>query len=694
MYPPLPYMKPASKGNAQSINRSAAVAQFNKGNPDPLKSLCLKEISTCKDDFCHVNLGVIHARAGNHADALRTYLDGLGKFPNSSKIHANLSKIYLDQRKWQLACEHSKKAMDIDPGSAVALINHAYANNMLGLNATAEDSAREAVRLVPNHVGAMNNLANAILAQGRVQEAVGVYLKALNLSPTEDLAYTNLMLALMYDATADIGDITDLARRYSLQFERDVAKFSHDNSPIPHRRLRIGFISPDFTSHAVMYFAEPVLSRLPREQFEIYCYFTYAAGDAVTDRVKGYADKFTTVSMAHPEQVASTIKHDQVDILIDLAGHTAKSGLRAMAYKPAPVQVTWLGYPGTTGLRGIDWRITDHVADPTGSDSQYTEKLIRLPGCFAVYRPHIRSVVNAFQPEYQVSEPPVLRNGYITFGSCNNIAKISDESIAAWSEVLKRVPLSVMLIEGKDIDHPSLRERFESRFAQHDIRPERLRLVPRDSTKQYLTYHQIDICLDTFPLTGGTTTFDALWMGAPVVSLEGRTFRERLSTTILRNGGFKEDVCRTIDSYVEHAVTLGSDACKLADRRRGQRATMQASVLMDETRYVKLFSQALRMIWNEWCKSREPAGLPLGRPAPPGQDVLIEVNKQRITLPWALNWLRRLRKQIEESGTQEMLESSQALALAIVNVVPEQKEAVEVLIERQRRLEQHRTTAG
>jgi protein O-GlcNAc transferase len=672
----------SSTTNSKGERRKLVVKDYQQGKTEPLELLCLEEIKAGPtDDFAHTNLGVIRGRAARWTEAEALYKEGLARFPASASLHANYSKLCLDLRRWQEAYNFARKAADLNPKAQIAWLNASHACNMLGKGQEGEEAAREAVRLAPKQVGAWNNLANALVTQGRVAEAVQAYRKAIELQPDDALGYTNLMLALMYHADAGIDDVVALARAFSTRFEDPVEaeRFGHDQVALPERRLRVGFISPDFISHAVMYFAEPVLMRLPRQHFEVFCYFTYAAGDAVTVRLKAVVDGFRYVPEPDALATAKMIHDDRIDILIDLAGHTAKNGLRAMAYRPAPVQITWLGYPGTTGLKGIDWRITDHTADPPGADAHYTEKLVRLPGCFAVYRPHIRYPLHRFDARYQVAELPALRHGHITFGSCNNIAKISEQSVQAWCEVLRQVPGSRMLIEGKDLGREEATRKLRGMFAAGGVDEERLRFVQRDSANQYLTYHDIDIALDTFPLTGGTTTFDALWMGVPVVSVVGRTFRERLSMTILANGGFGEDVCATVGQYVARAVALAGDVPALAARRREQRGRMQRSVLMDEARYVDLFGQSLRMVWRQWCRQREPEGVAAGSEPPKGQDVLVSVNGRRITLLAAKARLARACVVAKRENTQQAWVLVSSLALALSSIVPEDPAAVSIL---------------
>ncbi len=667
----------AQPAPAQDPERKLALEAYFKGDMKPMKALCERLLAQNPDDvFGNTNLGLIKLKENNYKEAETLYVRGLKMAPKDKVLNTNMAKLMLDQRRWSEAAEHARRAAETDPTFEIAWLNHSYACHMLGKLKEAEASARKVLALNPKSDQALNNLANALKDQGRVREAILAYKEALEIAPQNAMLYTNLQLTALYDATTPLEEIVAVARKFAEVFETPVIskRKPHRNTPLPNRRLRLGFISPDFTNHAVTYFSEPVLARLPRSEFEIYCYYTYAGGDYVTERIKGWADRFRYVPIMDPEKTAQMIQDDEIDILVDMAGHTAKNGLQAMAYKPAPVQVTWLGYPGTTGLKSIDWRITDHVADPPGVETtQYSEGLVRLPGTFCVYRPHIRSVLHRFDERYQVKPAPCLENGYITFGCCNNIAKITPPSIAAWSRVLQGVPGSKMLIEGKGLDLPEATAGMREQFASHGIDESRLIFVARDTRQQYLTYHRIDIALDPFPLTGGTTTFDALWMGVPVVTLLGHCFRERLSGTIVAGGGFKENIATSVDAYVQRAVALASDPQALAAARPDVRTRMQASVLMDEPRYVKLFGQALRGMWQKWCAAQEPAAAAVA-PSLSEPELLVNINGRRITLAAAVALLRRLQR-----GDDKARMALPRVAQAILEVVPEQPDATAIL---------------
>lgn len=651
------------------------------GDERPLEELCRQTLNKWPADrVAHATLCQILTTRDEFSDAIEVLHRALEQDSDDPYIHLNLSHCYLSLRQHQLAQNHAKKACELHPNEARNWLNLSSACYHVEDLEPGAEAALRALELQPNLPGALTNLGTIRKAQGQVRESIGFFRRALQADPQRAMMHTNLLLAMLYDEDVSADQVKDVALGFARQFEEPLKRHwkPHSNLPLPERRLRVGFVSPDFTSHAVMYFAEPVITRLPRQQFEVFCYSTVPAGDSVTQRVKSLADRFRNIPEHQPDTSAGIIRDDQIDVLIDLAGHTAKTGLPAFAYRPAPVQVTWLGYPGTTGLESIQWRITDHTADPQDADSHYTEKLVRMPGCFAVYRPHIRHHLDRFDERYEVARTPALSNGFITFGSCNNIAKVGERCIDAWSRILRLVPGSKMLIEGKDFAKTSATQRLRTQFAAHGIDEERLIFVPRDTRRQYLTYHDIDIALDTFPLTGGTTTFDCLWMGVPIVSIIGKTFRERLSTSILYHGGFKEDLCADVDAYVARAVALAADVPALQARRSGQRVRMQTSVLMDEARYVRLFAQSLRMIWREWCREQlgaTPAGTTGGELE---AGLFVSVDGRR----WPL---ARARQELEawwngaQSRAEPVLARQRALALAALEVMPESELAARVL---------------
>jgi hypothetical protein len=271
-----------------------------------------------------------------------------------------------------------------------------------------------------------------------------------------------------------------------------------------------------------------------------------------------------------------------------------------LARKAAPVQVSWLGYPATTGLEAVDYKFTDEVTDPPNADAQYTERLYRMPTLFACYRPMSRQPLWRYQPRYLVRPTPALANGFITFGSCNNLGKVTDAVLALWGRILQAVPHSRLLIEGKNLDNVDFATRFRERCASLGLDPDRLDLVALHTDNQYLTYHRIDIALDPFPLTGGTTTLDVLWMGVPLVSMVGASFKSRMGTGILTYLGRTEWLAESPEQYIEIAQKLAADVQRLNDLRLGLRAELEQSALMREDIFNHYFEEGLRTMWLRW----------------------------------------------------------------------------------------------
>ena len=666
-----------AQGDAFEAEKASALTAYRAGRNEALEQLCRRRLGDNPGDVWAVAaLAQVLLARQDVESAVAITAAAVAAAPAELNHRLNLTHFLIQVKRYGEALTHAQVAAEMAPDNARVWINLASSCYHAEQFEASIDASRRALALVPDHHMALNNLATALKAQGRIPEAVTTYRKALALDPNNAVTHTNLLLTLMYDASTPVTEIVEVARQFARQFEAPhwgrQAPFR--NVAVPERRLRVGFISPDFSNHAVMYFAEPVLARLPRDQFEVYCYYTYAGSDFIMRRVKGIADHFRTISPTDGDSAAAVIRADEIDILIDIAGHTAKNGLLAMCRKPAPVQATWLGYPGTTGLRGIDWRITDHTADPPGAESLYSEGLIRLPGTFCVYRPHIRSVQHRYDPQFEVKPLPALVNGHITFGCCNNIAKITMPTLDAWGQILSALPTSRLLVEGKDLTSAATSRWLREQLAARGVSEDRLILVSRDPRQQYLTYHRIDIALDPFPLTGGTTTFDAMWMGVPVVTLLGNTFRERLSGTILAGGGFLENITSSPEAYIARVLALAADVPALSQMRSALRTRMQGSVLMDESRFVRLFGDALRGMWRHWCHAQEPWGLKPGQPVPAGQDILINMGGRRITLPSALALIQRW----WQGGEQERREATK-LAIEILQVVPDQAEATALL---------------
>jgi protein O-GlcNAc transferase len=405
-----------------------------------------------------------------------------------------------------------------------------------------------------------------------------------------------LPLALNYQPGADPAEILREANAYA---ERHAASLTAAAKPHPARslegrRLRIGYVSADFREHPVAYFLEPILAAHDHQGFEIFCYADVRQPDAVTRRLQGYADQWRSLVGSSDEEAAELIRRDGIDILVDLSGHTGGNRLPVFARKPAPVQASYLGYLGTTGLPAIDYYLTDAHADPPGlTDAHYQEQLVRLPECGFCYAPG---------PAPEVSpELPARQAGRVTFGSLNSVAKLSEEVLALWARVLAAVAGSRVVLRtgaGRRAE-----ERVRGGLAGHGVSPERVLLLGQTATRfDYLKLYQaVDLGLDPFPYNGVTTTCDALWMGVPVLTLAGGTCVSRQGVRFLRAVGLDELIAETPEAYVRLATEVAGDLARLSALRRGLRERMSHSPLMDAAQFTRHLEAAYRGLWERWA---------------------------------------------------------------------------------------------
>jgi len=405
-----------------------------------------------------------------------------------------------------------------------------------------------------------------------------------------------LILALHLHPHHDTGTIPDEHQRWNRQFSDPVKEFVRPqaNDPTAARRLRIGYVSPDFRDHPVGRYLLPLLERHDREQFEILCYSGVARPDWLTGRLRALAGGWRTTLGISDARLAEMIREDRVDILVDLALHTLENRLPVFAHRPAPVQVTWLGYPGSPGLPSIGYRLTDAWMDPPGQGTASSvEEPVRLPGCWCCYDPLGES------PE--ISQLPAASTGRLTFGSLNHFAKVHEGVLALWRRVLDAISGSrlVMFCPAE-----SARERVRAFFGARGIAAERVELVGHLPRWEYLRlYQRIDIGLDPLPCNGMTTTCDAVWMGVPVLTLPGEMPVSRAGLSLLSTIGLAKLVAQSEEDYVRLAVELAADLPRLAHLRTTLRPRMQASPLMDAPRFARNIEAAYRKMWQAWCAS-------------------------------------------------------------------------------------------
>jgi predicted O-linked N-acetylglucosamine transferase (SPINDLY family) len=377
---------------------------------------------------------------------------------------------------------------------------------------------------------------------------------------------------------------------------------AHTNDPTPDRRLRIGYVSPNFNTHCQAFFTAPLFAAHDRQQHEVVCYSDVTSPDSLTDRLRSCVDKWTDIVGLTDEEVARVVRQDQIDILVDLTMHMQRGRPLVFAKKPAPVQVCWLAYPGTTGLKTIDYRLTDGHLDPPGlNDRFYSEQSVRLPDCFWCYDP--------LTDVPALSSLPAQSDGYVTFGCLNNFCKTNPAVLKLWARVISAVERSRLLLLAPE---GSARQNVLRILEQVGISPDRITFVARQPRLSYLElYNQIDIGLDTFPYNGHTTSLDSFWMGVPVVTLVGNTVVGRAGLCQLHNLGLPELVAHTPEQFVDICVRLANDFERLGQLRATLRERMEKSPLMDAPRFARSIEAAYRSMWHEWCASQRSSSLEL-----------------------------------------------------------------------------------
>jgi protein O-GlcNAc transferase len=562
--------------------RQKAVASYRQAiqlRPDLPRSQC--------------NLGLALMELGQWDDALVAIDEALRLDPLLPVAHNNRGAVLQQRNQLDEAVTCYQRAVELRPDFTEAHFNLA---NVLKLNRRWDEavaSYQQAVRTNPNDAKVQTNLGNTLKDQGRLDEALACFRAAIAAAPTDAAWHSNLLLAMLYHPDLDAASIFAEHQRWAEQHARPAAA-AVPTSPIarqPGDRLRIGYVSPDFRKHVVAFFFEPILEAHDRERFEITCYAEVARPDIVTARLQKHADRWRSLVGLSDAQAADLIRQDNIDILVDLAGHTANNRLLVFAHKPAPIQITYLGYMTTTAVPGIDHRLTDAHTDPPGmSERFHTEELVRLPEIAWCYRPPTES------PE--VNESPVLTAGHITFGSMHNLAKITAPVIAVWSRILTELSdARLLLVTGVG---PQTDQRLREDFARHGIDPGRLRLVGKRRHLEYLKlYQQIDICLDAFPFTGCTTTCEALWMGVPVVTLAGTTYTSRQGVSLLTHLELTDLIAATPENYIEIATRLARDPAALRDLRAGLRARMQHAPLTDPQRFTRGLEETYLALWEK-----------------------------------------------------------------------------------------------
>lgn len=530
----------------------------------------------------HHQLGNLFKSMGRFREAA----DSLGKAavlaPDNAVVFLNLGVALLEIRAFREAADCFGIAVKLEPGRAEAHNILGHVQGLLGRSTEAISSLETALRLRPGYAAPLDNLGRALSAQGRADEAIQRYREALQVAPSAS-THSNLLYSLNLVANDPVAvrreheTWGDLYGRVAPTFEPYPPLRSRDG-----RRLRVGYVSPDFVDHSVAYFIGPVLANHDRAKVEVFCYSSAKVPDLVTQRLSGLAENWRDIARLSDSAAADMIARDGIDVLVDLSGHTGESRLLIFARKPAPVQVTWIGYPNTTGLAAMDYRLTDAVSDPPGlTEAHYTEELVRLPDTFSCYEP--------CQDSPPVGPLPAATAGTVTFGCFNNFAKVRPEMLDLWGSILSGTPGSRLLLKSSGFADPHTRERVANRFRTLGVEPDRILFdaVARTPPEHLRLYHRVDIALDTHPYNGATTTCEALWMGVPVVTLAGTTHASRVGASFLGQMGLDSCVTSGAAAYRAACMRLAADIPRLAALRYELRDRMQSSSLCDGARFTR-----------------------------------------------------------------------------------------------------------
>ncbi|HEY1629466.1 MAG TPA: tetratricopeptide repeat protein, partial [Tepidisphaeraceae bacterium] len=495
--------------------------------------------------------------------------------PDFVEAHGNLSAALGDVGRKEEALKQMDAAILLRPTAAKAHLLRGSLLRDLHRFDEAIDSIREAVRLEPDNGSALTALGYALQERGDIDEAMALLKRSIELKP-DPQTHSNVLLTINYHPGYSPADLLEAHKSWAELHEKPhIANWKpHLNDRSPDRKLRIGYVSPDFRSHSVSYFIEPILDNHDREHFELFGYAHLHSVDIATWRLRSKIDQWRETSATQPEKVAEQIREDQIDILIELAGHTANNSMTVFARKPAPVQINMIGFPSTTGLSSIDYRITDERCDPTGVAEPFnTEKLIRMPGTFWCYLPPNES------PEVG---PLPADNGVVTFTSVNNFTKVTPDVQRMWAMLLAAVPNSRLILQTTVLASEHTQKLVQARFAELGVSPDRLEFRRATDLKPYLKLlTESDMTLDPFPFNGGTTTCHSLWMGAPVITLAGDRHASRMGLSMMTAVGLPEFVARTPEEYVQIALRFANDLPRLREIRAGMRGRLLASPLLD-----------------------------------------------------------------------------------------------------------------
>ncbi len=524
----------------------------------------------------HIGHGMALKDLGRRDEAIACWRRALETDPRSATAHNNLGALYRLLKRPQEAVRHLRESVALAPGDAMAAANLAHALLEQGATTEALQLARGIVERDPQSTDGHMMVGFALTYRGEVDAALDSFVESHRLKPESGMPISNALFASLYSDKLDAAGLLGMHRGLAARIV-PASLPAAEAAQVRGDKLKIGYLSPDMRSHPVSAFFEPILSNHDMHRFDVHCYSTTMVEDAVTARLRGTGATWHACADWSAERIAKQIRSDGIDILVDLAGHTAQNRAAVLRAKPAPVQALYIGYPGTSGLPEVDYFIADERVCPSGHERFFSEKVIRVDGSFWCFRPP--------QSAPRPAEAPMRRNGYITFGSFNALQKLSPTTMALWIDVLRAAPDSRLVLKSLPFADESLRASVLQRFTGAGIDGRRIDILPPSLGADFLAeYGRLDVALDPTPYNGGTTTFEALWMGVPVISMPGERFASRMGGAVLANIGMHELIADSAADYVAIATRLAVDPASLERLRRGLRERMAASPCCDGPR--------------------------------------------------------------------------------------------------------------
>ncbi|MDP6673842.1 MAG: tetratricopeptide repeat protein [Gammaproteobacteria bacterium] len=592
-----------------SFHQGLGIAYCNLGQlPDAVP--CFRQAIALdpKDPAAHSNLGNCFQQGGDLAEATRSYRKAISVNSTYLPAYLNLAGILDQQRDHKTAVKTYEKALRAgadtpENQASLVLLHHRLGLALRQLEQTDEAIVHynQAIARQPDFALAHNSLGGALLARNDLDAAMDCFRKALEIEPGNSRVHSNLLLTMNYFSGVTQKQLYEESLKFDSQHARGLlqGRKPFRNSRNKKKVLRIGYLSPDFREHSVAFFTRKLPGQHNREAVTVYCYADVDRPDDLTGQFQTQTDHWLSITAMENDEVAARIRQDGIDILIDLAGHTANNRLLVFARKPAPIQVSWLGYPNTTGIKVMDYRLTDAVADPNGdADPLHAEKLVRLEHGFLCYQNDESIPV--------VSPPPCLKQGHVTFGSFNTIKKVTSEVVRVWSQILTGTPGARLIMKANALEDETTKTRLLQAFGENGITRDRIDLVnATPHRKDHMkVYSKVDISLDPFPYNGTTTTCEALWMGVPVISLRGNRHAGRVGASIHHHIGLTELTVDSEDEYVALAKRLAGDTERLVTLRKALRPQIRESTLMNLPLFTETLEDAYRKMWVTWCNAK------------------------------------------------------------------------------------------